>query len=176
MIKKLIPSLLITMSLLGSVGKSNAASFTDGEIIAIYNQVNSFDIESASLAISKANSPKVIELAKMVAKDHRGVRLMAGELANDIHAIVSLPNARHGASMKFYNEIIDLSKLNGDKFDKAYLLYEIAFHTQAIKAVKSVLLPESTNNKLKEHFNIVLPHFEHHLNETSKLAKSLGYL
>lgn len=176
MIHKLILPLLIAVSLVGIVNKSNATNFTDGQIIAIYNQVNSFDIESAGLAISKASSIKVKKLAQMVAKDHRGVRLMAGELADDINAIVSLPVARHGASMEFYNKIIELSKLSGTKFDKAYLLYEIDFHTQAIKAVKTVLLPKTNNAKLIEHFNVVLPHFEKHLNETTKIAKSLGYL
>ena len=42
-------------------------------------------------------------------------------------------------------------------------------------AVKNTLLPAADSKVLKEHFQTVLPHFKHHLAETIKVAKELGY-
>lgn len=175
--KTKISVFLLAITMLTSYSsRVSAGGLNDGQIIGIYLQVNSFDIESALLAINRAHSKAVKNLAMMVSTDHRGVRLMAVNLASTIGVKVSLPDGRQQAANSFYQTSVDLSKLEGQSFDKAYLLYEIDFHTQAIKAVKTVLSPSSTNAKLKKHFETVLPHFEHHLAETTAIAKSLGYL
>ena len=150
-------------------------ALSDGEIIGIYNQVNSFDVENALLALALADSEKVRNLAAMVATDHRGVRLDAAKLAAEIEAKVSLPAARQKAAQDHYQATADLADKTGKEFDRAYLLHEIRFHSDAFEAVKSTLLPAAKNTKLKQHFETVLPHFKHHLNETIKVAKDLGY-
>lgn len=151
------------------------AALSDGEIIGIYNQVNSFDVETALLAMTQAHSEKVRELAAMVATDHRGVRFSAAKLAAEIEAEVSLPAARQKAARDHYQVTADITDKTGEEFDRAYLLHEIRFHSDAMEAVKSVLLPAAKDKLLKQHFESVLPHFQHHLNETIKVAKELGY-
>lgn len=148
---------------------------SDGQIIGIYNQVNSFDIESALLAVTKAKSNKVSTLAQMVSNDHRGVRLAVSELAKTISNEVSLPTVRQSAAHAHYNKMVELSELEGEEFDREYLLHEIQFHKDAIAAVRTLLIPSSSNEKLVQHFETVLPHFEHHLNESIAVAKQLGY-
>lgn len=71
--------------------------------------------------------------------------------------------------------MVELSKKGGTEFDCAYLLHEIEFHEAAIHALKSVLLPQAKDTRLKEHFESVLPHFEHHLSATIALARTMGY-
>ncbi|MEE9354367.1 MAG: DUF4142 domain-containing protein [Methylococcaceae bacterium] len=158
-----------------SLADTKTTVLSDGEIIGIYNQVNSFDIETALLAMTQAHSKKVKKLAAMVSNDHRGVRLKAAELAAKINAEVILPAARQDATLSFYQTIEELSIARGETFDRAYLLNEIQFHTNAMAAVKNTLLPATGSEALIEHFQTVLPHFEHHLAETVKLAKELGY-
>ena len=72
----------------------------DGAIIAIYNQVNSFDIETALLGQVMGHSPDVRALGKMVSSDHTGVRKAAHELAGKIGVELTLPAARMEAAKR----------------------------------------------------------------------------
>lgn len=85
-----------------SLADAKPTILSDGEIIGIYIQVNSFDIETALLAMTQAHSEKVKKLAAMVSSDHRGVRLKAAELAVKINAEVILPAARQNSALNFY--------------------------------------------------------------------------
>jgi putative membrane protein len=154
--------LLLSQSSLAEV---KPTKLSDGEIIGIYNQVNSFDIETALLAMTKGSSEKVKKLAALVSTDHRGVRLKAAELG----VKVILPVFRQVSALNFYKKINELSETNGEAFDRLYLLNEIQFHTKAMEAVKNTLLPAADSKELQEHFKTVLPHFKHHLAETIKV-------
>jgi len=151
------------------------SALSDGDIIGIYNQVNGFDIETALLAQSKSTSEDILQLARSVANDHRSVRLAAAELANQIGANVTLPALRQAAAEQFFETIANLAALEGEEFDAAYLRHEIGFHSAAMEAVRSILLPAASHSALVEHFQSVLPHFEHHLSQTIEVAKRLGY-
>ena len=158
-----------------SLAESDVPSLTDGEIIGIYNQVNSFDVEMALLATTQSNSDKVIQLAKTVSNDHRSVRLQVAELADTEGISVLIPILRRTAAIEFYKASVKLSDMKGAEFDRAYLLHEIQFHTNAMNAVNNTLLPAARNVALKKHFQAVLPHFKHHLYQTMSVAKELGY-
>lgn len=158
-----------------SFGDAVSVTLSDGEIIGIYNQVNGFDIETALLAMVKGNADAVKKLAASVADDHRGVRLQAARLAEDIDANVALPAARQAAALEYYQSIAEMNDYTGEAFDRAYLLFEIQFHKNAMQAVENVLLPGTRNAALKQHFQSALPHFKHHLNATIAVAKTLGY-
>ena len=119
-----------------SLADTKLAAFSDGEIIRIYNQVKSFDIETALLAMTNGHSKKVKKLAAMVSADHRGVRLKAAELAVKINANVELPVARQIPALNYYQMIVELSKTNEYSFDRAYLLNEIKFHTRCHECCK----------------------------------------
>ena len=175
--KLLIRSLtsIFSMFLIAHSALSQANNLTDGEIIAIYNQVNSFDIETAYLGQLLGSKESLRELAKMVATDHTGVRQSAQQLASNIDVVPVLPASRSSAFVSHYEAIESLRGLSGDAFDEAYLKHEIEFHTQAMSAVREVLLPAATHPELKAHFESVLPHFEHHLNETKKVTQQLGF-
>ena len=154
--------------------ETTAPKINDAAIIAIYNQVNNFDIETALLGQVYGHSPDVQSFGKMVATDHTGVRKAAHELAIRIGVTPDLPSSRAPAALSHYKSIGELRNLSGQEFDRAYLLHEIAFHTAAINAVKTALLPAAQHSEIKEHFTVVLPHFQHHLNEAKRIAKALG--
>ncbi len=67
---KCVLNLLVCFSLVITHSVIAKESLDDGEIIAIYNQLNSFDIEKGLLAAQRANSLKVRALGEMVAKNH----------------------------------------------------------------------------------------------------------
>jgi len=153
---------------------AKAQPLSDGQIVAIYDQVNSFDIEAALLAAARAESPSVRALAATVAKDHIGVRNAASALARKAGMAPVLPPDRFAAALDHEALMEDLVGRSGADFDRAYISHELAFHRAAIDAVRSVLLPQAQDTTLQAHFRDVLPHFEHHLAETERVARELG--
>lgn len=171
-----IRSLLITVLMSGlSLYPAwiHAAGISDGEIIAIYNQVNTFDIESAGIALKCSQSDEVISLAKMVQNDHTGVRQMAADLAKEMRLDKSLPDGRENATVEHANTLKKLNEKCNDGFDKSYLEHEIKFHTAAISAVTNILIPAANSEKVKQLMIKILPGFEHHLAETKRVYASL---
>mgnify|MGYP006225644891 CR=1 FL=1 len=164
----MIGSVLSTQSALVQAGQ-----MTDGEIIAIYNQVNTFDIETAGLALKCSKSEEVLSLATMVQNDHTGVRQMAADLAKELGVPKSLPAGRENATAEHANTLKMLNQKCNDGFDRAYLKYEIDFHTAAIDAVEKVLIPAANDEKLKSLMKKILPGFEHHLSETKRVYGSM---
>lgn len=152
------------------------ATLSDGEILAIYNQVNGFDIETGQLGSQRARHPALRALAAQVARDHSQVRDKANEVAKRNGIEARLPAAREQATREHNATLRRLRQLSGAAFDRAYLQHEIAFHRAAIAAVKQQLLPAVSNPELANFMHSVLPGFEAHLQHTEALAKQLGYL
>lgn len=173
--RELTKIFILIMFAFGVAHAEEELTLTDGEIIGIYNQVNSFDIESALLAVTRSENIQVINLATQVANDHRGVRLTASTLADSINLEVSIPNIRQAAAYVHFQKMVELSSLEGEEFERAYLLHEIDFHTNAITAMETILIPSSSHSQIIEHFKAVLPHFKHHLSESKNVARELGY-
>ena len=153
----------------------NKLVLSDGAIIAIYNQVNTFDIETAGLGIANAKDPQVIALANMVQNDHTDVRQMAVDLAKKLGEVRAIPVSRADATAAHAEALKVLGSKKGIAFDKAYLKHEIQFHSEAIDAINKVLIPAAKSKELVDLMKKVLPGFEHHLAETRRVAKELGF-
>jgi putative membrane protein len=148
-------------------------AMSDAEVLGVYIQVNGFDVETALLGRSQANSNAVRELATQVSSDHLNVRQAAFDLAAKCKVSPVLPSNRYAAAIEHGRQMTKLTALKGVEFDKAYLQHEVAFHRAAIDAVRQVLQPAATCPVLKAHFKDVLPALEQHLAETEGLAREL---
>lgn len=157
-----------------TAGGALAEDLSDAQILGIYSQVNSFDIETALLGQLKGASDEVRAIGAMVSADHTGVRAAAHELAASIGVTPELPPARIDAAREHDAVILNLHKLEGAEFDAAYLRHEIVFHAAAISAVEGLLLPSADSPELKAHFEAVLPAFQHHLQMNLDAAEALG--
>ena len=153
---------------------AQAADLTDAQILGIYSQVNSFDIETALLGQVHGHSEQVRSLGQMVSTDHTGVRAAAHALAADLGVLPELPPTRIDAARDHDDTVQALRRLQGTAFDAAYLRHEVNFHTAAIAAVEGVLLPQADAAALKAHFEAILPAFHHHLQATIDAANELG--
>lgn len=148
-------------------------TLSDAEILAIYDQVNSFDVATGALGAQRAAAPEVRALAKMVREDHTHVRELTRGLADELGLELKLPAGREQAASDHEDALARLAELNGAAFDRAYLDYEIRFHSDAIAAVKDVLMP-AASERVRKLMADILPGFEHHLTETERLARELG--
>lgn len=77
-----------------ATGPALAADLSDAEVLGIYIQVNSFDIETALLGEARGQSEEVLALGYMVSTDHTGVCKAAHGLAEAIGVVPVLPPAR----------------------------------------------------------------------------------
>jgi predicted outer membrane protein len=153
---------------------ASAPSLTDANILGIYVQVNSFDIETALAGQAHGTSDALRSVASHVASDHLGVRQQAYELAGQCNVAILLPADRDSAALEHSKTMTQLLSLSGAAFDRAYTKHEVAFHRSAIDAVRKVLLPATTCQALKTHLNEVLPAFEHHLDQAEALERALA--
>jgi len=147
----------------------------DGQVLAIYSQTNTFDIETGQLGDAQGASGDVRALGHMVATDHTAVRELATKLGAKLGLEASLPAGREEAAADHARVMAELRALAGPDFDRAYLREEIKFHTDAIQAVKTVLIPTTKSAELKKLMTDILPGFQHHLDETVRISKKLGY-
>jgi putative membrane protein len=154
---------------------TSPTQLSDGEILAIYNQTNTFDIETGQLGDARGATKDVRALGRMVVADHTAVRDKASQLGMKLGIAPVLPPERASATMDHDGKMSELRGLSGADFDRAYLHHEIQFHTDAIAAVRTVLIPATANAELKQLMTDILPGFQHHLDETVRIAKKLGY-
>jgi putative membrane protein len=158
---------------LAITGVSTAGTPDDAQILGIYIQVNTFDVETALLGQSQGGAA-VRDLAAHVASDHLGVRQAAWALATQCGVTPSLPASRASNASEHDAKLKSLLLLRGDAFDRAYVRHEVAFHHAAIDAVRGMLLPAAKCPALQAHLQQVLPAFEQHLEHTEMLAHELG--
>ena len=166
--KPLVASLLLFG--LGMEGLAQAGELDDAQILGIYIQVNSFDIEMGLLGRSNGTSESVRHLATHVSEAHLGVRQSAFALAVQCKVTPALPALRQEAAMNHDKALSTLMSKSGAAFDTAYVSHEVAFHRAAIDAVKTTLLPAAKCAALQTHLKDVLPAFENHLSQTELLA------
>lgn len=179
MIRRLIretvkAGVVLTALLATTLTPSFADDLDDAAIIGIYSQVNSFDIETALLGQLRGNSDRVRAIGEMVSRDHSGVRQGVHGLAAEMGIEPTLPPSRIEAARQHDTIIMSLRELEGPAFDAAYLRHEIAFHRAAIDAVETLLLPSASDDRLRAHFEAVLPAFRRHLQANIEAAETLG--
>ncbi len=152
---------------------ASAGDLDDETIFAIFDQANMADIATGRLGWKKATHEDVRALAKMVITDHTAVQQMGRDLAKELN-ILGTPPSDDQSWQAQANALADLSKLEGQAFDEAYLQYEVAYHTAVISAVETTLLPSIENQNFKALVLKVLPGFKHHLAATKETADKLG--
>jgi len=150
-----------------------AATLDDRAVFALYDQVNGFDVETASLGAVQGHDPAVRELAVMVLRDHSAVRQMSRDLGARLGIAYTVPE-QDEASRGHAQALARLRGKRGVAFDRAYLAHEVEFHRAAIKAVRETLVPGVTSPELKKLLLDVLPGFEQHLSHTVELAHRFG--
>ena len=96
-----------------TLAPAQAQALTDGQIVAIYAQVNTFDIEAALLGEARAQAPEIRTLAGLVASDHLGVRSAAHAIARSAGIVLELPAARFEAASEHDGVMANLGAPRG---------------------------------------------------------------
>ena len=159
-------------ALLLAFGTTPALAQDDPTIVAIFDAANTADIETGKLAEKRGQSQQVRDFGAMLARDHATVRQMGRDLAKKLNVTPTPPTpdegkAAHQAAMKRLTAVSDA------EFDRAFLLYEAAFHKSVIDAINTTLLPAIDNAELKALVVKVAPAFQGHMMAAEQMEKKL---
>lgn len=173
------PSLALTSTIFAQGAPATAqqasaksSALDDPTIVAIFDEANTADIETGTLAMQKGHSKEVRDFGAMLARDHKQVRQLGRDLASKLGVTPTppVPDAglsAHQATME------SLRKLSGEAFDHAFLQHEVAFHKAVIDAVNSTLLPAIQNAEVKALVVKVAPAFQAHMLAAAALDNKL---
>jgi len=152
-------------------GKAMAPALDDAAIVGIFDIANTWDIETGTLASTKATRKEVKDFGAMLARDHKVVQDSGRALATKLK-VTPTPVAAdfplkvaHDAAMK------NLRTLSGPAFDKAFLEHEVAYHKAVIDAVNKTLVPALRSQEVKALVLKVAPAFVAHQVAAEELLK-----
>lgn len=135
----------------------------EGNMIAFVMAVDNHEIEAADTALNKDISTPVADYAKMLKEDHTKNLSELKNLSNstDIHPVES--PAIKTLVEKGDKSLASMDKLNGKKFENAYIDAMIKGHKEALAKIDSYLKNvknESLKNFLTETRNAVATHLQ----------------
>src|SRR5262249_44374883 len=123
-------------------------SLDDPTIVAIFDAANTYDIETSSLAESKATHADVKALGKDFVAAHTGVRQQGRELAKKL-GVTPTPPKESELATDHAKAMAELKAAKGEAFERAYLAHEVSYHKAVIDAINKTLLPAIKNPELK---------------------------
>ena len=151
-----------------------AAGPTDPQIAAIVVTANQVDIDAGMLAKNRARSKEVRDFAQLMVTDHSGVNQAASKLVRKLK-VTPEPNPTSASLKKGGDEnLASLKKLDGSRFDQAYVDHEVTYHQAVLDAMDKTLVPSATNEELKALLVKVRPAFLAHLEHARHLQARLG--
>lgn len=145
--------------------------YTDPEIASIAVTANQIDVNYADIALEKSEDPAIRRFAQTMKDDHNAVIKMAVDLAEKL-GVTPADNAFTRELLAGEKEMTDkLNDASGKDFDKIYIDNEVAYHDAVIGAVKTILIPETENEELKNLLIKVSPTLQAHLDHALMVQK-----
>lgn len=147
-------------------------TLNDAAVVGMFEYANARDVETAGLAIERAESEGVRELARTFVRDHRNLRQQVRDLAEKVGITPTQP--MDGDAKTMHAKTMEkLRSLTGAAFDAAWLDHEIAYHESVIKTVRETLLPAIQNAELKAFVEKSAPAFQAHLASVKELKSKV---
>jgi putative membrane protein len=152
---------------------ASAPKLDDATIVAIFDNANTWDIETGGLGAKKATTKEIRDFGAQLERDHKMVRQQGRDLAKKLGVKVpALPKdfqmkKDHDAAMK------NLNGLSGKAFDRAFLQHEVDYHKAVIEAVNTTLMPALQNQEVKDLVTKVAPAFKAHEDKAQDLLNKI---
>ena len=143
---------------------------SDPQIAHIAYTAGDLDIKAAQLALEKSKSETVRAFANDMVRDHKAVNDKALALVKKLNVTPEDNDTSKALVKQAEEKHTELSKLTGAAFDKAYVDNEVAYHKTVNAALKTTLIPSSSNAELKSLLETGLKIFEGHLKHAEMLA------
>jgi putative membrane protein len=130
---------------------------------------DSFEIQSARLAMERSSNPRVRSYANMMVRDHTmtSQALMGGVQMAALGMMAPPLDARHAAMLN------QLASVSGPQFDRLYGQMMVQSHGEAL-ALHSGYAQAGADPALRTFAAQVVPHIRHHLATARRLPGGRG--
>ena len=150
------------------------STLSDAEIASAAVVANQNDIDFAKIAKQKSKNADILKFAETMANDHQAVIDQAVALVTKLNVTPKdNPVSKKLAEDAGKTKKMLLSKSAG-KFNEAYIDNEVAYHKAVIAAVETVLIPQTSNQELKDLLQNVVPALKAHLEHAEMVQKTLA--
>lgn len=146
----------------------------DHEIAAIISAAHAIDIESGKLAQFKSSNTEIEFFAQRMVTDHSTAHESLTKLIMRL-GITPRENAvSQGLKSSAEKNIVKLTPLRGDEFDKEYIDYEILFHENLLKIIDNELIHNVKDEQLKSSLVKARPLFFHTFEQALRMQGFLN--
>jgi putative membrane protein len=165
---------IVAVCLLSGAAFAQAGSKpTDPQIAHIAYTAGVLDITAAKQAISKSKSKDVVAFANDMVRDHEAVNKQALDLVKKLNVTPEDNDTSKSLSKAAAEKQVELAKLSGAVYDKAYVANEVAYHKTVNGALETTLVPSATNPELKSLLQTGLKIFQGHQQHAEHVASML---
>ena len=147
---------------------------SDPQIAGIVVTANTIDVDAGKLAKGRSHNKEVKRFAQRMITDHTAVNKQAAALAKKLGVKPEASDTSRSLKKEAAQNMANLRKLKGAKFDKAYVDHEVAYHQEVLDAIDKVLVPSAQNAELKGLIEKVRPAIAAHLEHAQHLQESLA--
>lgn len=157
----------------GAALAQGAAKPTDPQIAHIAYTAGQLDITAANPALSKSKNKEVVAFAQDMVRGHEAVNKQALDLVKKLNVTPADNDTCRAFSKQAADKQVELAKLSGAAYAKAYVANEVAFHKTVNGAIEALLIPSANNAELKSLLQTGLEIFQGHQQRAEHLAASL---
>ncbi len=153
-----------------SIAAAQDKKLTDPQIAHIAYTAGQIDIAAAQQALKKSKNKDVISFAKNMERDHKAVNDQALALVKKLKVKPEVNPTSQALVKQADAKRAELAKLRGKDFDKAYIDNEVAYHKTVNSALENTLIPNATNQQLKDLLKTGLKIFQGHEQHAELIA------
>jgi len=166
-------AVVLAFSIWVSAAFAQNGKLNDPEIAHIAYTAGVIDVTAAKQALNRSTNKEVRAFAENMLRDHETVNQLALDLVKKLKVTPEDNDTSRSLSKSAASKLIELGKLKGAEFDKAYVSNEVAYHKTVDDALESMLIPGAGNAELKSLLQTGLKIFQGHEQHAEHLAASL---
>ena len=146
----------------------------DPEIAHVAVTANAIDVQTAQLALQRAQDAEVKAFAETMITDHTAVNEQAVALAGRLGVTPADNEVSRSLREDAEDARTKIDDLSGASFDRSYIAREVTYHEAVLHALDNVLIPQADNAELKALLQGVRPAIAVHLAHARSLAAALA--
>jgi putative membrane protein len=157
----------------GGAFAQSAAKPTDSQIAHIAYTAGVIDVAAAKQALARSKNKDVRAFAEDMVRDHEAVNKQALDLVKKLKVSPEDNDTSRSLNRQASEKKVELSKLSGAAFDRAYVANEVAYHKTVNGALETLLIPSASDAELKSLLQTGLKVFQGHEQHAEHVAATL---
>ena len=156
------------------IAETPESMFADPKIAAVSSASNQDEIQTSQLAVQKATNPQVRQFAEMMVRDHGMLEQQAQAMLAQ-KGMAPVDNALSVQKKRNLQEMLTMLRgLQGDRFDREYVLHQVASHMMTLHTLDTSLIPQADDPQLRAMLrDQVRPAVVAHLEQIKQIEQSL---